>query len=79
MLIYHNLYKEVYANQSDDSLDQDSKQSSSIATAAAAVSDNKTDKQKQKPTRTTILTRSNTNFLRSLGYRVRQYKKLKNE
>lgn len=28
---------------------------------------------------TTILTRANTNFLRSLGYRVRQYRKLKNE
>lgn len=60
MLIYHDLHKSAEVIGSRDSLCQGLKQSTSKVTR-------KTVKKSQ-------LTRINTNFLRDLGFKVRQYK-----
>lgn len=61
MLIYHDSYKAPSTNNRGDSLPRDVEQSTSRSKTPAS----------------TLLTRANANFLRSLGFRVRQYKKLK--
>lgn len=69
MLIYQDWHKSTAPLHPPDSLQEDLKQSTS-------GSDNNTYQRSKS-----LLTRNNTNFLRNLGYRVRQYqkKKIKNE
>lgn len=81
MLIYQDWHKSSgdSANRGSHSLDFE-QLSSPFAHNNSNNNNNKNNNcegRKKSTTTKTILTRANTNFLRSLGFRVRQYKELK--
>lgn len=77
MLIYQEWHKSSENSTDHSSHSPDFEQLASTF-AHNNINNNKNNLEEGKNSiTTTILTRTNTNFLRSLGFRVRQYKELK--
>lgn len=68
MLIYQNAYKNVSVDDRYNSSTQE------LGQPTSQISNRSDTNQKKQLAQ---LTRANTNFLRNLGFKVRQYKKLK--